>query len=147
MEAGARTQAGGRGLRARDRDLIERLIQLRGERRIIGKQRKRQAEARRGLGLHQVKRLAGRVKVFFQNPVLDLPAAIGEHDLVELIFDGGGGHDGGGDLRRSRWKRCLRAAADCEPGPARLLSGRRGGLRLSGERACCSGLGLAKKYW
>ena len=74
--------AGGRGLRAGSGDLIKCLIQLRGESRLIGKERERQAEARRGLGLDHIQRLAGGVKIFFQNPVLHLRAAIGEDDLV-----------------------------------------------------------------
>ena len=42
---GRQHQAGGRGLRAVDRDLVERLVQLRGERRLIGEERERIAEA------------------------------------------------------------------------------------------------------
>jgi hypothetical protein len=42
---GRKHAAGGRGLRARDRDLVERLIQLRGERRLVGEERERQSEA------------------------------------------------------------------------------------------------------
>jgi len=42
-------EQGRRGrLRACNRDLVERLIQLRGERRLIGEQRQRKSELRRG---------------------------------------------------------------------------------------------------
>jgi len=44
-----------------------------------------------GLGLDQIERLAGAVKVLLQNPMLDLSAAIGEDDAVEFVFDGGFG--------------------------------------------------------
>ena len=40
--------------------LIERLIQLRGQRRLVGEERERQAEARGSLRLHHVQRLAAR---------------------------------------------------------------------------------------
>ena len=46
---GSQDEAGGRGLRTGDGHLVKRLVQLCGERRLIGKERERQPETRRGL--------------------------------------------------------------------------------------------------
>ena len=47
---GRQHQAGRRRLRAGDGDLIERLVQLRGQSRLIGKERERQSERRAACG-------------------------------------------------------------------------------------------------
>src|ERR1035441_5366564 len=89
-----------RGLRADSGDLIERLVELRGEGRLVGEEREGKAEVRRGLGLNHIQRLAGGVEVLLQHPALYLRALIGEDDLVVLVFDRGLRHYGGGDGRR-----------------------------------------------
>ena len=71
------------------RHLVQSLVHLRGKRRLIRKQREWQAELRRGLRLHHVQRLARRIFVLLQNPVLHLRAAIGEDDPVLLVLNGG----------------------------------------------------------
>ena len=143
---GSRTSPLPRAARPR-RDLIERLIQLRGQRRLVGEERERQAEALRGLGLNQVQRLAGGVDVLLQNPVLDLRAAIGEDDLVELVLDRGLGLE-----RRQR------SAASAQP-PAltarQQAAGRGAGCPLAAggaasATACCGAAVPAwawEKYW
>ena len=145
---GRHNKPGGRGLRASDRDLVKRLIQLRCERRIVGKERQRKSEVPRGLDvrgglrLDEVKGFACRVKVLLQYPMLNLRAAIGELDFEELILDGGDGLDGGGDLRRcagglcgcGRWRRTRRG-----------LGCRRGRLGLSYSGRLLFRLGLVEE--
>jgi hypothetical protein len=100
---------------------------------------------RGGFGLNEIERLALRVKILFQDPMLNLRALVGELNLEELILNRGGGDDGGGDLRRGagllggwgrggRWRRALRG-----------LSGRRDGLRLSGNGLLLFRLGLGEE--
>ena len=119
-----------RGLRARSGDLIERLVELRGEGRLVGEEREGKAEVRRGLRLHHIQRLAGGVEVFFQHPALHLRALIGKDDLVVIVFDRGRGFQLGCNRWRDSVNRC--------GGQLRLDSGaggRKRGLRLVGRLA------------
>ena len=141
--------APGRSARAarRDRELIKRLIQLLVEVCIISEQRERKAEERRGLRLDHIQRLAGSIGVLFQDPVLYLRAAIGEDDLVELVFDRGVSFKRGCNGRQLPSLRLacggLRRAAGCAGAACRRLCGLRLSLRGGGAGGR---LGL-EKYW
>ncbi len=56
----------------------------------------------RSLLLHHVERMAGRVAVVLQNPVLDLRAAIGKDDAEVRVLNDGFGLGGGCNGRRLR---------------------------------------------
>ena len=78
----------GRQQKSRCGRLVKRLVQLRGQSRLVGIQRERQPELGRGLWQHHVQRLAGGVFEAFEDPVNDLRAAIGEDDADALILNG-----------------------------------------------------------
>ena len=145
---GRQKHARWRRLRAGVSYLIEGVVYLLRERGLIGEQRQRQAEARRGLLLHHVQRIAGSVLVLFQDPLLDLRAAIGEDDLEKLVFDRGIRLLGGHDCRLVCWictrlrgrGRCGRAGCE-RTGCVLCLRKLRLGLRRRRRR----GLGLEKE--
>src|SRR6202044_1234000 len=103
---GGKNLASGRGLRTRDRDLVESFIQLGSQGRIVHIEREWKAKilggenVRGGLGLNEIERLALGVKILFENPMLNLRALIGELNLEEFVLYRCGGDDGGGDFRR-----------------------------------------------
>ena len=121
--------------------LVERIIQLGGQRLFVGEERERQSEPLRSLHLDHVQRFAGGVEIMLQDPVQHLAAAIGKHDPIVGVLDRGfsfscGGDGGAGGLSL----RCGAAGEGCPEGACD--SGEEVWVWVAGAGAV--GLGLTK---
>src|SRR4029079_12249581 len=72
--------SGGRGL-------IERLLKRGGQACVVGVEREGAAVLFSSLSVDEVQRLLVGVLVLLEYPALDLRAAVGEFDAVELVLD------------------------------------------------------------